>query len=80
MAEKSEKRRGKAADAGHPGIFGSVTVGERGQIVIPKDAREQFGIHPGDRLLILGHPAKGIMLAKAEKLREFARKLLESVD
>lgn len=35
-------------------IFGTAKVGERGQIVIPKEAREVMGIHPGDTLLILG--------------------------
>lgn len=35
-------------------IFGMVKVGERGQIVIPKEAREIFGIKAGDSLLIIG--------------------------
>ena len=35
-------------------IFGVVKVGDRGQIVIPKDARELYGIKAGDSLLILG--------------------------
>ena len=46
-------------------IFGIVKVGERGQIVIPKYAREVFGITSGDRLMVLGDEAKGgIALAK----------------
>ena len=36
-------------------IFGTAKVGEKGQIVIPKDARQIFGVKPGDTLLILGH-------------------------
>ena len=35
-------------------IFGTAKVGEKGQIVIPKDARQIFGVKPGDTLLILG--------------------------
>ena len=35
-------------------VFGTAKVGDRGQIVIPKEARELFGIKPGDTLLILG--------------------------
>ena len=35
-------------------VFGTAKVGDRGQIVIPKEAREFFGIEPGDTLLILG--------------------------
>lgn len=50
-------------------IFGTVRVGERGQIVLPKQAREVFRIKPGDQLVILGdesleHP--GIALMKEE--------------
>ena len=50
-------------------IFGTVCVGERGQIVLPKQARDVFKIKPGDRLVVLGdesleHP--GIALIKEE--------------
>ena len=41
-------------------IFGTVKVGERGQIVIPKEAREIFDINPGDTLLVLGDEEQGI--------------------
>ena len=40
-------------------IFGTVKVGEKGQIVIPKEARTVFGIQPGDTLLVLGDEAGG---------------------
>lgn len=46
-------------------IFGVVKVGERGQIVIPKEAREQYDIKPGDNLMVLGDQ-KGIALLKTE--------------
>ena len=38
----------------------TVTVGEKGQIVIPKQAREVFGIKPGDTLIVLGDRERGI--------------------
>ena len=44
-------------------IFGVVKVGERGQIVIPKEAREVYGITAGDSLLILGD-SKGMAVVK----------------
>jgi AbrB family looped-hinge helix DNA binding protein len=59
-------------------LFGSVKVGERGQIVIPKGAREIFGIRQGDILLVLGDTERGIALVKADALQEFARKILDS--
>lgn len=53
-------------------FFGSVTVGERGQIVIPADARAEMGILPGDKVLIMRHPVhKGLMIYKIEHVREF---------
>ena len=40
----------------------TATVGEKGQIVIPKQARELFGIEPGDTLLLLGDEKRGIAI------------------
>lgn len=40
----------------------TATVGEKGQIVIPKQAREIFGIRPGDTLLLLGDEQRGIAI------------------
>lgn len=40
----------------------TATVGEKGQIVIPKQAREVFGIRPGDTLLLLGDEQRGIAI------------------
>lgn len=47
-------------------MFGMVTVGDKGQIVIPAKARKVFGIEPGDRLIVLGDETQGIALL-AEK-------------
>ncbi|MBI5176647.1 AbrB/MazE/SpoVT family DNA-binding domain-containing protein [Candidatus Micrarchaeota archaeon] len=60
-------------------FYGPVVVGERGQIVIPKEARAHFAIKPGDKLIMLGKPGGGLVLLKAEAMREFARKILEKV-
>lgn len=46
-------------------IFGVVKVGDKGQIVIPKDARKVYGINPGDALMLLGDE-KGMALLKTE--------------
>ena len=46
-------------------IFGVVKVGERGQIVLPKEAREVYGIKAGDSLLVLGD-SKGMAVLKTE--------------
>lgn len=60
-------------------IFGIVKVGERGQIVIPKQARELFEIKTGDSLLVIGHKDKGIALIKTTLIRNLAAKILESL-
>lgn len=48
-------------------IFGTVKVGTKGQIVIPKGARDIFNIQPGDSLLMLGDEKQGIALVKQEE-------------
>ena len=40
----------------------TATVGAKGQIVIPREAREMFGIKPGDTLILLGDPKRGIAI------------------
>ena len=61
-------------------IFGTARVGERGQIVIPKEARQVFGISAGDTLLILGDEENGILVTKPEVLNDVARKIFETMD
>ena len=60
-------------------IFGTAKVGDRGQIVIPKDARELYGIHPGDTLLILGDEENGMIVTKPEVLSSLAEKILDQI-
>lgn len=49
-------------------VFGLVSVGDKGQIVIPVKARKVFGIRPGDQLLVLGDEGRGLALMKQEDL------------
>lgn len=53
-------------------LFGVVTVGEKGQIVIPAKARKVFDISAGDRLLILGDEEQGLAILKTERFLELA--------
>ena len=59
--------------------IGTVKVGERGQIVIPKEAREIFDINPGDTLLVLGDEEQGIAVVKADVMKEVAVKILKGL-
>ena len=63
-----------------PRIFGTAKVGDRGQIVIPKEAREFFGIAPGDTLLILGKTETGLIVTRPETLNDLATKIIYSVE
>ena len=49
-----------------PKVFGTAKVGDRGQIVIPKEAREVFELKPGDSLLVLGDISRGLALVKTK--------------
>ena len=58
-------------------LFGVVTVGEKGQIVIPAKARKVFDISAGDRLLILGDEEQGLAILKSERFLELAKAAME---
>lgn len=56
----------------------TVTVGEKGQIVIPKQAREMFGIVPGDTLVILGDEKRGLAIPPKNAFAQFAAAVFET--
>jgi AbrB family looped-hinge helix DNA binding protein len=60
-------------------VFGTAKVGDRGQIVIPKEARELFNIRPGDTLLILGEEDTGLVVSRPEVLSDIASKVFDTV-
>lgn len=60
-------------------IFGIVNIGDKGQIVIPKKAREVFGLQPGDQLLVLGDEEQGLALVKASQLMGFATDIMNAM-
>lgn len=65
-------------------IWGTVSISERGQIVIPKTARDHFNLKPGDRMVVLGSDGEGIALAPVEIFEKNIEYLMtkgkESVD
>lgn len=60
-------------------VFGTAKVGDRGQIVIPKEARAFFGIQPGDTLLILGDAETGLIVSRPEVLHDLANEILGTI-
>ncbi|MBQ9139972.1 MAG: AbrB/MazE/SpoVT family DNA-binding domain-containing protein [Ruminococcus sp.] len=55
----------------------TATVGEKGQIVIPKQARDIFNIKPGDTLLILGDESRGLAIPPQRSMAEFFASVFE---
>ena len=59
-------------------IFGVVKVGDKGQIVIPRDSRKVYDIRPGDALLVLGDQ-KGMVLLKTEIFQNVIDQAMEGL-
>ena len=56
-------------------FFGSATVGERGQIVIPAEARAAFKLEKGEKLLVLGMSNEAIVLQKVSAIKQMSEML-----
>lgn len=62
-------------------LYGTATVGTKGQVVIPSDAREEIGINPGDRLYVVGSTKKKFVgFIKEEQLRELIEHITDNVE
>jgi AbrB family looped-hinge helix DNA binding protein len=61
-------------------IFGVVTVGEKGQIVIPTKARKTFSIAAGDQLVVLGDEAQGLALLKSDNFLQMAEMIRQRME
>ena len=61
----------------HGKMYGSTVMGERGQVVIPAEAREEIGIAPGEKLVVFGNKRKGfIILFRSDIMTKFADMML----
>ncbi|MFA6338769.1 MAG: AbrB/MazE/SpoVT family DNA-binding domain-containing protein [Candidatus Paceibacterota bacterium] len=61
-------------------FYGTTTIGEKGQAVIPIEARQNMDLKKGDKLLVLGMDSDMIVLSKFSKLEQFASNLSEHLD
>ena len=57
-----------------------VKIGEKGQFVIPKQARELFDLQPGDEILVLGDKEKGIAILPREKEKEYIKQIFRDIE
>ncbi len=60
--------------------IGIAKVGEKGQIVIPKEIRDMFDIKPGDSIIVLSDKEKGIALLKADTIEDLTDKVFPKGD
>lgn len=61
-------------------FYGATTVGEKGQVVIPAEAREAMGLKKGDKLLVFGMGCDMVALSKLSKVEQFASHLSGRLD
>jgi len=62
-------------------LYGTATVGTKGQVVIPSDARDDLNIQPGDRLYVVGsQERKFIGFIKEDQMRELLEHLTENLE
>ena len=62
-------------------LYGTATVGTKGQVVIPADAREELGIMPGDKLYVAGSPeTKSLFLINEDQLRVIIEHFSDSLE
>lgn len=60
-------------------FMSTVKVGEKGQIVIPKEVRDMFGIEPGDSLMLLADKDRGIAIVAFDGMVDFMQAVLDGV-
>ncbi len=60
----------------HDKLYGIVTLGERGQVVIPAEARRDLHLRPGDQLVAIGKFGKALGLIKVEELQELIKVIM----
>lgn len=61
-------------------LYGTATIGSKGQVVIPADAREDLGLKAGDRLYVVSAGSGGVVFLKEEMLEEIVAKMAAQVE
>lgn len=74
---KSKEKTSKKTDRGQ--LLGATVMGERGQVVIPKDIRERLRLRTGTRLMVMQHGDSPLMLVPIEQMQEMIQQMSERV-
>jgi AbrB family looped-hinge helix DNA binding protein len=78
MANKSDNADRCNARCGH-GVMTTAVIGPRGQIVIPKEAREWMNINPGDQIVLMSKMPGMMVMLRAESFRKMATHILDRI-
>jgi AbrB family looped-hinge helix DNA binding protein len=62
----------------HDKLYGTTTMGVRGQVVIPADARKDLGLSPGDQILVMGKFGKVLGLIKTDQMESFVKIIMQN--
>jgi len=75
-------KKGKKQAAAHclPQVIGSTVMGERGQMVVPKEIRECYNLKSGDKLFVLGHGTGPIILMPASQMHDFMDHINKNIE
>lgn len=65
---------------GNKKLYGTATIGSKGQVVIPADAREDLGLKPGDRLYVVSAGSGGVVFLKEEMLEKLVDQMSAQVE
>lgn len=60
-------------------LYGTTTMGARGQVVIPAEARKDLNLMPGDQLMVMGKFGKALGLIKTEEMEGFVKEIMENL-
>lgn len=61
-------------------LLGATVLGERGQVVIPKEFRDKMGLEAGSRLVVMQHGDGPICLIKADEMKEFVKGMYDKIN
>ena len=78
MARKTNKEDPTQSKCGH-GMMTTAVIGPRGQIVIPKEAREWMQIKPGDQIVLMSKMSGVMVMMRSDRVRELANHLLSKI-
>ena len=61
-------------------VYGTTTIGAKGQVVIPAQARKELNLKPGDQLLVMGKFGKVLGLMKTEAMSQFVETVMKNLE